>query len=71
VRRFTHRSLFSKRALPQPPTSVARETPPGPPLRYFSATVQFSVVGATSRTIAFPAVHVQFALPTVYKLVVL
>jgi hypothetical protein len=32
-----------------------------------SATVQFSVVGANGRTIAFPAVHVQFAPLTVYK----
>jgi hypothetical protein len=30
-------------------------------------TVQFSVVGAVSRTIAFPAVHVEFAWPTVHK----
>jgi len=34
-------------------------------------TVQFSVVGAISRTIAFPAVHVRFAPPTVHKSVVL
>jgi hypothetical protein len=30
------------------------------------ASVQFSVVSATSRTIAFPAVHVQFAPPPVH-----
>ena len=30
-------------------------------------TVQFSVAGATSRRIAFPAVHVQFAPTTVHK----
>ena len=36
-----------------------------------SATVQFSMVGATRRTIAFPAVHVYFAPPTVHKLVLL
>jgi hypothetical protein len=57
----------------------------GPPPRWLSnakhqqssggacrfATVQFSVVGATSRAIAFAAVHVQFAPPTVHKSVVL
>jgi class 3 adenylate cyclase len=31
------------------------------------ATVQFSVVGATSRTIAFPDVHGRFAPPTVHN----
>ena len=30
-------------------------------------TVQFTVVGAIGRRIAFPAVHVQFAPPTVHK----
>jgi hypothetical protein len=35
------------------------------------ATVQFSMVGATGRTIAFPAVHAQFAPLTVHKSVVL
>jgi PAS domain len=35
------------------------------------ATVQFSVVGATSRRVAFPAVHVQFAPPAVHKSVLL
>jgi hypothetical protein len=30
-------------------------------------SVQFSVVGATSRTVTFPAVHVQFAPLTVHK----
>jgi hypothetical protein len=35
------------------------------------ATVRFSVVGATGRTIAFPDVHVRFAPPTVHRSVVL
>ena len=35
------------------------------------STVRFSVVGATSRTIAFPAVHVQFASSTVHRSVLL
>jgi hypothetical protein len=38
---------------------------------WISATVQFTVVGAHIWTVAFPAVHVGFASPTVYKSVVL
>jgi hypothetical protein len=34
------------------------------------ATVQFSVVGAPRRTIAFPALHVEFTQATVHKLVI-
>jgi hypothetical protein len=39
-------------------------TPVEPPPR---ATVRFSVVGATGRRVAFPAVHGQFAPPTVHR----
>jgi hypothetical protein len=37
----------------------------------FGATVQFSVAGAIIRRVAFPALHVQFAPPTVQRSVVL
>ena len=36
-----------------------------------SSNCSISVVGETSRTIAFSAVHVQFAPPTVHRSVVL
>jgi hypothetical protein len=36
-----------------------------------AATVHFSVVGAISRAIAFPAFHIQFTPLTVHKSVVL
>jgi hypothetical protein len=48
-----------------PFSSGIKVTPPAKPRP--CVTVRFSVVGATSRTIAFPAVHVQFARLTVHR----
>jgi hypothetical protein len=49
---------FSKTVAVRPQPNVALKRGP---------TVQFSVVGAISRTIAFPTVYGQFALATVHK----